>query len=356
MVYYTIVLNKINISFTLGSKTICTYPISFQNAVSIFNIANDKSSALSEQVIQVNNSDYVCLEYADTITLNNNLTFTWNYYQPKHSELIAEMPNAVGFGYDMKNTLVHQLKKQGVINKAVFALCRHTLNNGTIHLGGVSKEVKQNKGVVVQKIKETPGLFIESVSFGKYVVNCKSYFRLEADGGVLMVPEHFFKAINRTIFEEYCLNDMCEYVPDGRSNSFNYRIECQESIVSMFHDEMKLKMKDNKSIVLPPADLFHCHNDKCYLSIYPHTYNNNEFILGTRFITLFDIVEFNYETEGNITPHVSMHSDKYIYNTFFNSKNIVQKGFCLIMCVLIYGIYILLLIKRRLISNLTIQS
>lgn len=364
MVYYTIVLNKINISFTLNSKlrskTICTYPISFQNAFSIFNYATDKSTALNEQVIRINKLDYICLEYADTITLNNNITFTWNYYQPKHSDFIAEMPNVVGFGYDMNNTLVYQLKSQGIINKAIFALCKHTSNNGTIYLGDVSTEMKRNKRVIMQDINEIPGLFIESISFGKHMFNCdKSYFRLEADGGVLIVPERFFKEINNTLFDEYYLNNVCEYVSNGNSNSFNYKIECKERIVDMFHNEMKLKINDNNSIVLQPIDLFHCYNEKCYFTIYPHiNHNNNEFILGTRFITLFDIVEFNYEKEGNINPHISMYSDKYIYNnTNINfNKNITQKGYCLIICILIYGIYILLLIKRKLISNLNIHS
>ena len=158
---------------------------------------------------EVSNCDFKFLPADISIP---NFTFYYSYANEKTSSA------SIGFAshFDKEDfSVVHQLKKNNMIDRASFGFGEIIDNRGRLFFGGIPIKHIQNKekgSCTISQGYMTWGCSLLQVSTDKYIYDNKDgYAYFDSNIKRIIAPNEFMKEMETKVFNKYLKEGICEY-------------------------------------------------------------------------------------------------------------------------------------------------
>lgn len=209
-----------------------------------------------------------------------NFNFYYSYANKKTSS--ASIGLASHF-YNEDFSLVHQLKKNNIIEKAAFGFGEIIENRGKLFFGGIPLKHIKNKEIgscnIIQRYL-TWGCSLNHVSVDEFMYdNKKGYAYFDSNIKRIIAPNEFMKELETKVFNKYLKEGVCEYLEGG----FTKSIECECDIMRNFPD-ITFNF-GTFEIILNQTKLFSPIFRLCFFNIEAH--NNSNWVIGNSFSLIF---------------------------------------------------------------------
>lgn len=355
--YYSMLLiSKLQLSIGSPYQTVLAsidlfLPFSFIRS-DLFDLSRSSTiEANQSTILNYDNKTYHAVLYSDLTNIEAK-EFTPSLYgyvlyiinRNKSDTLID---NGYGFAFKHHNesfSLVHQLKQNVFIDRAVFALYldEPTLNKGTIYFGGVPQEVIEHKNKLTCKVSDeyTPwGCMLNAIIVNNDIININRYSFFQSNEQAIIFPHDIMlRIISSPAIQYYITKGICEFREDS---SWSY-VNCFQS---SFYPNNKIEMYftfDNKGYRFTIDELFYCTPMVCSSNFYSVQSKYGDMIIfGNAFLNKY-VAEFDYDEKT-----VSFYSD-YTFKTFTqgrSSKMMLMINSIYLCCFLI--IQVIIYIKNK---------
>ena len=326
--------------------------LSFSWFPSLFFDANIRNKIMDLQ-IAFNYVNYQSSEIADKFCMyNENKSYCIDklvYYILEGDNRIKSENIGFGFAYyfsDEKNSIVHQLKTQGLIERLSFALIPYNSKskNGMIYFGGIpimEKEKYQYKAVCKEDFNTVYwGSRMNKIILNdyEYSVNNTVYF-LSAKGHFI-IPENVMNELtNSTIVHPYFSDKRCELTFQTGRQYIKCTMQAYQEFYTKYINIIYFVI-DNNYFRFEFNELFTCVFDSCVSNFYSYDEMSNQWVFGSFFLYKYG-VNFDYE-DSTIT---FLSNEPFVYQKQINiSNNKIRNLFVIISIflgiVLIYNIII----------------
>ena len=220
-----------------------------------------------------------------------------------------------------KTNFLTNLKKQNIIETKMFSLTqsKEDLQKIDILFGTLPKfEINSNKNHFL-KCPMVNRIF--ECNFKNILINDLNYeiknskFQFILDESYIICPLKFLNYLNMALLTDKEVMDNCKFT---LVNVFNYSIICENDMFKNLKD-IKIVLDDKSEILFENKNLFFERKDGKYQSIMSSYKDdkgdNNHFILGYNFFTIFDgIIDLDRELLG--IYHNKYIKSSNIYNSF----------------------------------------
>ena len=327
--YYSMLLiSKLQLSIGTPYQTVFAsidlfLPFSFIRS-DLFDLSRSSTIEANESTIfNYDNKTYQAVLYSDLTNIDAKeftpTLYGYTLYIINRNKSDTLIDNGYGFAFKYHNesfSLVHQLKQNVFIDRAVFALYldEPSLNKGTIYFGGIPQEVIEHKNKLSCKVSDayTPwGCTLNTIIVNNDMININRYSFFQSNEQAIIFPyDIMLRIISSPAIQYYITKGICEFIEES---SWNY-INCLQS---SFYPNNKIEMYfvfDNKGYKLTIDELFYCSSMVCSSNFYsvPAKYGDM-IIFGNAFLNKY-VAEFDYDAKT-----VSFYSD-YTFKTFTQGK------------------------------------
>lgn len=328
--YYSMLLaSKLQISIGTPYQTVFAsidlfLPFSFIRS-DLFDLSRSSTIEANESTIfNYDNKTYHAILYSDLTNIDAKeftpTLYGYTLYIINRNKTDTLIDNGYGFAFKYHNesfSLVHQLKQNVFIDRAVFALYldEPSLNKGTIYFGGIPQELIEHKNKLSCKVSDsyTPwGCTLNTIIVNNDMININRYSFFQSSEQAIIFPyDIMLRIISSPAIQYYITKGICEFIEDS---SWNY-LNCLQS---SFYPNNKIEMYfafDNKGYKLTIDELFYCSSMVCSSNFYsvPAKYGDM-IIFGNAFLNKY-VAEFDYDAKT-----VSFYSD-YTFKTFTQGKS-----------------------------------
>lgn len=292
------------------------------------------------EIVEINNSNYYVKQ--ENILFNGG-SMNWTFYMPTDNSQPSK-DKGVSLGFEKKgqtNSFIHQLKAQGLIEKAIFSFIPVDSIQGGLYFGELPQTMTTYHKSFTCKVDETIakwGCNFDSIYFQEkgnkdkysiYPINNYAYF--QSSGPFILAPKLFVDDLINIYFSPYLANKTCNYT----KTSFGYKsFFCDCDAVLKSFPEMEIVL-DGYKIHINPYTIFNSFGSACYFLI-EFKDNNNKWIFGSGFL-LYYISKFDNE-ENTVTLYSMNEFEKVKFNFTFLQKiftqinlfiSIIGAGICL---------------------------
>ena len=327
--YYSMLLaSKLQLSIGTPYQTVFAsidlfLPFSFIRS-DLFDLSRSSTIEANESTIfNYDNKTYQAVLYSDLTNIDAKeftpSLYGYTLYIINRNKTDTLIDNGYGFAFKHLNesfSLVHQLKQNVFIDRAVFALYldEPSLNKGTIYFGGIPQEVIEHKNKLSCKVSDayTPwGCTLNTIIVNNDMININRYSFFQSSEQAIIFPyDIMLRIISSPAIQYYITKGICEFIEES---SWNY-LNCLQS---SFYPNNKIEMYfvfDNKGYKLTIDELFYCSSMVCSSNFYsvPAKYGDM-IIFGNAFLNKY-VAEFDYDAKT-----VSFYSD-YTFKTFTQGK------------------------------------
>ena len=303
----------------------------------------DINNKIMELQIAFNYVNYHSYEIADKFCMyNDNKSYCIDklfYYILEGDNRIKSENIGFGFAYyfpDEKNSIVHQLKAQGLIDHLSFALIPYNSKNknGIIYFGGIPlmEEEKYKYKAVCKEAFNTVywGSQLNKIIFNdyEYSVNNTVYF-LSAKGNFIIPEDVMNELTNNTIVHQYFIDNRCELaIQTGR-----HFIKCSTQAYKEFYTQyiqLIYFVIDNNYFRFSFNELFTCVFDSCVSNFYSYDEMSSQWIFGNFFLYKYGV---NFDYENNTITFLS--NDPFVYQKPIKITNNIMKNLFVIISILV---------------------
>lgn len=276
------------------------------------------------------------------------------FYAPNPPGILLDSLGLAFKFSDIKYSIIHQLKLQGIIDKLQFGISKVLVeDDGLIYIGGMFNSILVNFEKVSCKINPnyaTWGCNLnyfyinDNVTMG-YQIMDYSYFSTETNN--IIVPEHFFEYLKKNIFHKYLEDNTC--VIEERYDK-NIKFKCKCPSINDF--PTFTFVIDNIKFSFSKYRLFDNGGANCNFLIQTNkkkTNNNNVWILGTQFFNQYYTL-YDYESE-TVT---FFQDDEFSFidvSSYLKSKYYVHKLALFIVLMIIITLTLIELIYTKIKFN-----
>ena len=201
-------------------------------------------------------------------------------------------------------SFIHQLYREGYIDKLQFIIEDQHNENGNIHFGGIPDTINiktKNKSILpINTNLPTWGFQLTKLIIGgkSYDINlpCIIHTGLYR----MIYSDEFFNIFENELFKKDINNKRCEIINKesiGKSIECIEEVEIENEIIEFDFNNVKIKLKIK--------DLFTPYNSSFFNSNPYKNYNFTGLIFGYKFLSLFDLTVFNYRNHD-----ITFYSDK----------------------------------------------
>lgn len=307
----------INMGLNYTWREITFNPVKTENVEIKHNFTIDSIKVYGE----VSNCDFKLLPADISIP---NFTFYYSYANKKTSSA------SIGFAshFDKEDfSVVHQLKKNNMIDRASFGFGEIIDNRGRLFFGGIPIKHIQNKekgSCTISQGYMTWGCSLLQVSTDKYIYdNKEGYAYFDSNIKRIIAPNEFMKEMETKVFNKYLKEGICEYLEGGFTKSIECECDSMKNFPSITFNFGTFE------ITLNQTQLFSSIFRLCFFNIEGH--NESNWVIGNSFFSQFYSL-FDYEDNT-----ITFYADKTQMKSFSQkSSNIMLKH------IMIYNSIILL--------------
>lgn len=310
---------------------------------------------IEEQKIKIEDDFYNAFEIEASLEASKMVVKNFRFFYPPSPPGILLDSLGLAFKFsDIKYSLIHQLKLQGIIDKLQFGISKLLFeDDGILYIGGMFNSILVNYERATCKINPnyiTWGCNLnyfyinDNVSIG-YQISDYSYFTTETSK--IIVPEHFFEYLKKNIFHKYLEEKVCnieeKYVT-------NVKFNCKCSSINDF--PTFTFVIDNIKFEFIKFHLFDSIGANCNFLIQTNknkTNGNNVWILGTQFFNQYYTL-YDYENE-TVT---FFQDDEFSFidiSSYLSSKYYAHRLSLFIILMIIMALTIIELIYTRIKFN-----
>ena len=309
----------------------------------------EKKSFDGLEIVEINNTKYYVKQ--EKILFKGG-SMNWTFYMPTDIEKPGK-EKGVSLGFEKNgetNSFIHQLKAQGLIDKAIFSFIPVESLQGGLYFGEFPKKLTSYHKSFTCKVDETIakwGCNFDSIYFQEkgnrdnysiYPVNSYAYF--QSSGPFILAPKTFIDDLEKIYFAPYLANKTCNYT----NTSFGYKsFFCDCGAVLKSFPEMGIVF-DGYKININPYSIFNSFGSACYFLI-EFNDNNNKWVFGSGFL-LYYISKFDNE-DNTVTLYSMYEFEKVKFNTTFPLKIITH----ITLIISLIGTGICLFHKYYLLNN-----
>lgn len=271
-----------------------------------------KEKIVSYTKLTIDNKEYNAIEYNDEVSfippfeeIKFNLTY---YIVDINNASITHDNKGIGFALnfiDEKFSLIHQMKKKGLIDYLSFALSPLTSkgitqDNGYIYFGGVPEETKSLSSANCSVNNKLTGW---NCKLKKIMLNYykeKDIFEINQDAiflnseASLIFPLSVMKEIaEKTVMAKLIKREICEYV---YNNVWSYFL-CDKSILYDVTIVQSFQFLIGEYVFeFDYKDLFQCTNEYCLSGFMSQKSYGEQIVIGTLFLKKY-WTNYDYEKE-----------------------------------------------------------
>ena len=272
-----------------------------------------------EKYIMILNRIYPVTEITHTLLLDigmdNFFPFPLTFYIEDIK--FIKYTNFLGLGLNFEResfSVVHQLKKEGVINDLKFALVPHGKSDGTLYFGGVPNMIvssMERKKCFVKNKKDGWSCEVSEVTINSersIVYKYSHIAKFDTTAQYTSAPRNFFTILMEEVFAPYFDRKDCKIF-----NDFEPRLSCYCEKIANF-PEIIFNIEGN-IFALGFGELFEEINDACYFMMIEN--KEKHWIMGDAFLRKY-IVEFDYAKEGSVSFYSRTPPRHHNKSTFAN--------------------------------------
>lgn len=278
------------------------------------------------------------IEIEDTFKFNskneNDLGSIHFYYFNSDSSSISGVLAMTFIFNDQSQSIIHQLKQNGIIDKLAFALTRNG-NSGHLYLGGIIQKETINLKHTYCNVKGIDGhwdCLLRKVTLQSNITmiqydNQDHYAYFSSSLDFIFAPMNFFNLLVNYYNSSLLLNNC--YM----SSRMYTTLFCENNPV-LFIGNITFTIEDY-NYAIDARKLWKCFNLYCSLLIVGNKLNNG-WILGPAFFTQINIL-FDYEdkkihfySDKNIVTHFSLEATPSLCHSYLKQLTIVN---ILIICI-----------------------
>lgn len=258
---------------------------------------------VGHQMKTINNNELNATEYRKVIELNkeDDALLNFNFFHINTLDTKIEETGGFGFAFKFNNykySLVHQLKKENMIDHLSYAILPKKTNKGNFYFGGIPNEL--TKDVDVTKCKVNPdyitwGCNMTNVVFGdlkatdintlpNYVNIHYAYFQSGIKN--TRVPGDFLDFLAKTVLFSLIESKKCLYETE---------IICAVNSIKSI-PLFNYVFEGRLALVFDWNYLFECSNQYCTFTLEKNE-ESDEWVFGTGFFGKYGML-FDYEDES----------------------------------------------------------
>ena len=202
----------------------------------------------------------------DTFLLN------YEYYFPEDSNwVVNKLKKGVGLGYqkNQTNSVISQLKKQKIINKAIFSIDKKDRNgNGLIFFGDIPDTILSNYSFTCNLGSHPTwgcvlnGLIVSTKTNQKRIP-LNDYIVFQTNGEYILIPDDVNDYLKKNYFDNYIDNKICDYIVEV---GYKKKYICKCDIQNTFPD-ITLILNGNH-FVISHSSLFINKSGICHFIFY----------------------------------------------------------------------------------------
>lgn len=312
----------------------------------------NESGMIDSNNITIEGINYTQILKVETIKLVNFDTRIFYYEISEKNFPYYDIYDGLTFALHPANesfSILHQLKKEGLISKMVYAFEPKDikLNEGGLHLGGLPESVIKDKNCGKCKvIDDSWGCKLKYVYVGDntnnlFINKYKAIFQTAYRA--ITAPKEFLDYIAENIFKENLLRKECEIEKNYYSA---YIIICKNGkeifeklppFFSFVFDNIVLKVPKSQLFYFPSFNGIEKLICNIYLSL--NKQEQNIWTFGDRFLSNY-ITEFDYENK-----EVTFFSNELV--SFFRKKNDLRLILIFLIFLLTTSSVCLIILKNR---------
>ena len=292
-------LNLLN-DFTWISKT------------SVFNI-NKNQIVNDNQNITIGIRQHSVQTYKTSFGVSVNRTKHTKPFVDGFHIYIADSPSfriyqlGVSFAHEFVDpnfSIVDLLYKRNVINERSFSIVTDNVNkNGSVYIGTIPSDITNTKlykgtceafnNTIKWKCK------LNKIQIGTAILNLSSNEQMNVEFQTsisrILIPQKIVDFFHHAL-SPFILNKQCEV--NDITHSGQWILDCNKDIIPTLPNF--ILTIDNFTYSIPFSGLFEQQSGNSYTSLFKSPYepketDNNTITLGYTFLSLFDIINFNYE-------------------------------------------------------------
>ena len=247
----------------------------------------------------------------DTFLLN------YEYYFPEDSNwVVNKLKKGVGLGYqkNQTNSFISQLKKQKIINKAIFSIDKKDRNgNGLIFFGDIPDTILSNYSFTCNLGSHPTwgcvlnGLIVSTKTNQKRIP-LNDYIVFQTNGEYILIPDDVNDYLKKNYFDSYIDNKICDYIVEV---GYKKKYLCKCDIQNTFPD-ITLILNGN-NFVISHSSLFINKSGICHFIFYSIE-NKYQWIFELSFLSQYTIVYDNENASVTLySPLPFNHSSTFSY-------------------------------------------
>lgn len=349
-VEYQKVIDRISYGIKMKETPFLTVysSIDMQDPHSYYSEYQNITKKIGEASVKLYGKKVPCNIYQTEMQLNENYTINFKHYYPNIKMPGIGLEKGVGFGFeiDTNDSFLSQLKAQNKINKMIFSIVPETNNKGLIYLGGLPKNITQNKSFAFCQVKEKTmawgcqlnSILLQTKNWNINSIPINQYGYFQSSGGFVMIPKWFAQYLNETFFNQYLENKKCKYnVPF--MDFYNYICNCE-----IFDDFLSLSFVfDNYHFNFSLSQVIAKYKNRCDLLLYYLEENEDKWVFGSEFLLNYIST---YDSDNRKITFYSNSTFKFDNNLKLYQKN-CQILLIFLMIIGFINCFLFIIAKRR---------
>lgn len=337
------------------------YDFTWISKTSIFNI-NKAQIVNDNQNITIGIRQHNVQTYKTSFGVSVNHTKNIKPFVDGFHIYIADSPSfriyqlGISFAHQFVNpnfSIVDLLYKQNVINERSFSIVPDNVNkNGSVYIGTIPSDITNT-----QLYKGTCNTFnntikwkckLNKIQIGTETLHLSSNEEMNVEFQTsisrILIPQKIVDFFHHALFS-FILDKQCEV--NDITHSGQWILDCNKDIIPILPNF--ILTIDNFTYSIPFSGLFEQQSGNSYTSFFKSPYepketDNNTITLGYTFLSLFDIINFNYEHN---TIQLYSKTIPITSTTHTHSSLLIQPLLYILTALVIVGIIINVVVKLK---------